>query len=92
MNYAQAILSRLTVHHVTCELDGDLLRLYALLALVKGGDTSLRDVHDAWAIWRNQTAPGHRSLVPFDDLDEAVQELDRPYMDAIRWAAGPGTP
>lgn len=86
-NYVGAVLDRLADHPATGDLDGDLLQLYALLALVKGRETTLRDVHDAWAIWRNRTAPEHRSLIPFADLTAAVQELDRPYMEAIRWAA-----
>lgn len=86
-NYVQVVLGRLCEHHATSGLDADLLHLYALLALTKGGDTSLQDVHDAWALWRNTTAPDHRSLVPFAELTAAVQELDRPYMEAIHWAA-----
>lgn len=64
-------------------LPDDLLRLYTLLALVKGSDTTREDVQDAWAVWRQITNPAHSSLVPFDQLAPEVQELDRPYMDAI---------
>ena len=66
----------------------DLLRLYTLLVLVKGVNTSLEDVHDAWAVWRQTTNVTHRSLVPFDQLTQEVQELDRPYVEAIHRAAG----
>lgn len=86
-NYVQAVLSRLADEKPTGDLDDGLLALYALLALVKGAETTLEDVHDAWALWRNRTDPEHRSLVPFADLDEAIQELDRPYMEAIQAAA-----
>lgn len=61
-----------------------LLRLYAVLALVKGPSVSLQDVHDAWSAWAAATHPAHPSLIPFDELDHEVQELDRPYRDAIR--------
>lgn len=64
-----------------------LLRLYAVLALTKGTGVTLEDVHHAWAAWRTETQPGHRSLVPFRDLSPEVQELDRPYMEAIRAVA-----
>lgn len=67
--------------------DPHLLRLYALLALVKGTDTTLRDVHDAWSLWRLATRSDHPSIVPFDELSPEVQELDRPYMEAIHRAA-----
>ncbi len=84
-NYVQAVLDRL--NQASPGLDPDLAQLYALLALVKGVDTTLEDVHDAWALWRNATNPQHKSLVPFDELTLEVQELDREYMDAIHKAA-----
>lgn len=67
--------------------DPALLRLYALLALTTGEATTLENVHDAWAVWRTVTKPGHKSLVPFGELSPEVQELDREYMDAIREVA-----
>lgn len=66
---------------------GNLLDLYTLLVLVKGEETTLKDVHDAWAVWRNRTDPTHRSIVPFQDLPLATQELDRTYVEAIRLTA-----
>ncbi len=68
-------------------VEDDLLDLYLLLAFTKGIDTELIDVHDAWAIWRNKTAPEHRSLVPFNQLTQEVQELDRPYCESIQKVA-----
>lgn len=65
------------------DIPPDLARLYALLALVKGEDTTLEDVHDAWAVWCNIDRPEHSSLVPFDDLTDEVQGFDVPYRDAI---------
>jgi len=85
MSYIEKIMSRIA--DLTDGLDETLLGLYALLALTKGEDTSLEDVHDAWAAWRVQTRPDHPSLIPFDQLTPEVQELDRPYMDAIRVVA-----
>lgn len=57
--------------------------LYALLGLVKGTEVTLRDVHDAWAVWRTQTRPDHPDLVPFDMVPPKVQQLDEPYRLAI---------
>ena len=57
--------------------------LYALLCLTRGVNTTLRDVHDAWAIWRHQARPDHPAIVPFDELTPDVQELDRKYADGI---------
>lgn len=67
--------------------DPELLDLYTLLMLVKGGSVTLPEVHDAWNLWRSRTQPGHRSIVPFGELTEAVQLLDKPYADAIATAA-----
>jgi hypothetical protein len=85
MTYIQAALTRL---NRTCPgLDPELAQLYALLALTRGTRTTLRDVHDAWAIWRTTTRPDHPSIVPFDQLTPQVQELDRKYMTAIHQTA-----
>lgn len=84
-NYVQAVLERLNA--ASPGLDPDLAQLYALLALTLGADTTLCDVHEAWAVWRNASNPRHPSLVPFDELSADVQELDREYMIAIHKAA-----
>lgn len=65
----------------------DLIRLYTLLALVKGEDTTLEDVHDAWSLWRAHTSPDHPSIVPFAELEPHIQAYDVPYRDGIHAAA-----
>jgi len=70
-------------------LDPELAKLYTLLVLVKGVQVTLKDVHDAWAVWKNDINYNHASLVPFEDLSEDVQKLDAPYAQAIRYAARP---
>jgi hypothetical protein len=60
-----------------------LFRIYAVLALAKGVDVTLKDVHDAWSAYTAEAYPEHPSLVPFDELKPEVQALDVPYMDAI---------
>ena len=89
-NYVQSVLERLNA--ASPGLDPDLAQLYALLALTLGVDTSLCDVHEAWAVWRNASNPQHRFLIPFDELATEVQELDREYMLAIHKAAPAPTP
>ena len=85
MTYVQHALK---VLNRTCPgLDPELAQLYALLALTRGTRTSLQDVHDAWAVWRNSTRPDHPRLVPFHQLTPEVQELDREYMNAIHRTA-----
>lgn len=64
-----------------------LLRAYAGLALTKGAEATLEDVHDVWAVVMATTRPAHQYLVPMDEVPEDVQELDRPYLDAIHAAA-----
>jgi hypothetical protein len=63
-----------------------LLQLYTLLALEFGTTTDLVMVHNAWSVWCNAANPTHRSLIPFPHLAPDVQELDRPYMEAIHAA------
>lgn len=64
--------------------DPELLRLYALLVLVRR--ISPRDVHDAWAIWRHSTQRDHLAMIPFDQLAPGVQRLDDPYAAALERA------
>lgn len=64
-----------------------LFLIYAVLMRAKGAAATLSDVHDAWAAWRTDSAPLHKDLVPFDELDAATQALDQPYLDAIHAAA-----
>jgi hypothetical protein len=64
-----------------------LARIYALLVLVKGPNISVEDVHDAWSTWMTMSDPGHKSLRPFDMLDEATQAQDVPYLSALRRVA-----
>lgn len=81
MNYAQRVLDLMNA--AIPDQDPDLIRAYALLAMTSGTQTTLRDVHEAWSLWRTMANPEHRSLIPFDELEWEVRELDRPYCDAI---------
>ena len=65
----------------------DLFRLYAVLALAKGEDVVLEDVHDAWSAWMSARDPNHRSLKRLHELDRDVRRSDEPYLQAIRAAA-----
>ena len=84
-NYLSVITGRLAAKLPGCPTD--LLRMYALLVLTTGTETTLENVHDAWSTWRDATRPDHPSLVPFAELAPDVQELDRKYADAIREVA-----
>ncbi len=85
VNYVQEVLDEMAERLPDC--DTGLLELYALLALVSGGGTTLENVHDAWSIYRARTRPDHPALIPFIQLAPDVRELDRKYADAIRAAA-----
>lgn len=61
-----------------------LFRTYAVLALAKGQNVVLEDVHDAWAAWMADRDELHQSLKPMAELAPETQEADRPYLDAIR--------
>lgn len=80
MNYIQKVRTNLIAR---INVEEDLLDLYTLLVFTKGAATTLEDVHNAWAIWRNRTNSTHKSLIPFDKLASGVQELDREYAEAI---------
>jgi hypothetical protein len=69
------------------ESERALLRLYAVLCLVKGERTCARDVHDAWSAWMSAQNGKHEYLVPFEELDPDIQALDDKYCAAIRKVA-----
>lgn len=64
-----------------------LYRLYSLLVLATGTQTTLENVHDAWSVWMTTVDARHPALVPFNKLSAEKQEEDRPYRDAIRRVA-----
>ena len=71
-----------------------LVRLYALLVLVKGENITLKDVHDAWAMDMNfkpQTdwcyGHEHLSIVPFEELSTETQNKDQKYVNILRTIA-----
>ena len=83
MNYIESIKQELMKDGISA----DYANLYALLVLVKGTGTTMEDVHDAWSVLTNPKRPDHKSLIPFAELSEEVQELDRKYMDSIHRVA-----
>lgn len=73
--------------------DDDALFLgYAVLMRAKGLATTASDVHDTWAAWMLGRNPRHPAIVPFDELPANAQELDAPYLRAIRAAAASTPP
>jgi hypothetical protein len=64
-----------------------LFRLYAVLAMAKGENVVLADVHDAWAAWMSEHNPEHPSLKPVEKLSADVRSADRPYLESIRLVA-----
>lgn len=63
-----------------------LFRIYAVLALAKGHEVTVEDVHNAWVAWMSERDPDHRSIKPFDELPADVRTQDEPFVDAIRAA------
>lgn len=71
------------------------LKMYTLLALVKGEETTLSDVHDGWSMVMNYKKANppycyghdHKSLVPFDQLSKETQDRDIKYVEAIHKVA-----
>lgn len=64
-----------------------LFRLYALLLLAKGTAVTAPDVHNAWAIWMQESNPGHHAIRPYGELDPSAQASDEPFVTAIKSVA-----
>lgn len=69
-----------------------LTRVYSVLVMTKGEETTLKDVHDAWAVnitdnWDKEKLGNHWSVIPFDQLKPETQEKDQNYVDGIRETA-----
>lgn len=84
MNYIQEIQTELAKH---IKVGNRLLSYYSLLVITLGEETTLADIHDAWAIEKNINMPEHRSIILFEKLEPRVQELDRNYMEAVHKTA-----
>lgn len=84
---AEEIRARLDPGTLPDEPVDELLRSYAVLALVLGKDVTPEDVHDAWVAWMAARQPDHPSLVPFDGLAAENAEQDLPFVEAIRATA-----
>ncbi|QJD50926.1 hypothetical protein KNV00_gp093 [Streptomyces phage Bmoc] len=84
-NYVQQVKDALAELHP--RMESELLDVYTLLVLVKGEAVTLKDVHDAWSVWKNNIRPDHRSLIEFDELTPEVQALDQRYADSIALVA-----
>lgn len=71
------------------------LKMYTLLVLVKGEETTLSDVHDGWSMVMNYKEANppycyghdHKSLVPFNQLRKETQDRDIKYVEAIHKVA-----
>ena len=64
-----------------------LLRLYAVLARVKGMAVTAEDVHDAWVSWMADKDPRHEALKPYGHLDAETRREDDPFVAAVRAVA-----
>ena len=84
MNYIEKVKSLLEVELKMKGTDyEDLLDVYGLLVLTVGKNCTNEHIHNAWSIWQNKTQPEHRSLKPFIELTEKVQDLDELYRQAV---------
>lgn len=89
MNYVDEAKAELLKH---VKIGKGLQNVYALLVLVKGEETTLKDVHDAWAVnmnltWDREQYGEHYSLIPFDQLKKETQDKDQKFVDAIHAAS-----
>jgi len=89
MNYIEEVKTELSKH---IKVGKGLTNYYSLLVLLLGEETTLADVHDAWAVninesWDRENLGEHRSMIPFDQLRPEVQALDQKFVDAIHKTA-----
>lgn len=80
-NYIQVFEDHLQKKFPVCP--PDLIKLYALISLVTRGNASAEDIHNAWAVRKNETFPEHRSLVPYNSLPEAIRLRDMKYVKEV---------
>ena len=89
MNYIDEVKEELAKH---IRVGKGLMNVYSLLVLVKGTDTTLEDVHDAWAVninqsWDKEQYGEHFSMVPFNELKMETQDKDQHFVDGIHKTA-----
>ena len=60
-----------------------LYRIYAVLALAKGEETTAVDVHNAWAAWATEHRAFSKNIIPFHDLHPEIRAMDDEYVEAI---------
>lgn len=85
MNYIEAVRQELLEHND--EIDDAHADVYALLVLTTGVNTTLENIHDAWAVLKNTVRPDHKSLIPFWELSPEVQALDQSYLDSVLYVS-----
>jgi hypothetical protein len=90
MTYIDEIATKIGTRcgmRMTQSVERAMLRIYAVLCLAKGEDTTSEDVHNAWSAAIAEAKPSHVSLLPFLELSPETQRLDDAYRDAIRAVA-----
>lgn len=91
MNYLDDVAARirraLPTEATAPDRSEGLFRIYAVLVLAKGQDTTAEDVHNAWVAWMAGRQPDHESLIPFRALSASTQSEDTPYLLAIHQVA-----
>ena len=89
MTYLDVLAARIEqlipVELIPAEDIKSLFRLYAVLALAKGTAVEAADVHNTWAAWMQERNPQHRSIKPFDELDEETKAFDEPFVRRDVW-------
>lgn len=89
MNYVDEVKAELGKH---IKVGKGLMNYYSLLVLLLGEETTLADVHDAWAVnindsWNKEEFGEHFSMVPFSELKPETAAKDQKFVDAIHKTA-----
>jgi hypothetical protein len=58
-----------------------------VLARGKRDRVTAEDIHDAWTAWMEIHGEHHESMVPFEQLPQAVRVEDSPFVAAIQAVA-----
>lgn len=89
MNYLEQIAAQIKplLPEDAQNLDGTIYLYLAAICRIKGGAVTASDVHDLWAAWATTNKPGHKCLLPWQQLDTLDQDKDFPFMCAVQKVA-----
>jgi predicted lipase len=84
-NYVQAIIDDLK--SLLMGSPEEEVRMYALVVMNEGLNSTLEHVHNAWATYRATNGHSYIDAIPFNQLSTDVQEINATALDAVHTVA-----